>query len=42
MEIVRLQESGSDIIQYDIDRIENYYKAVVIIGAILLGLGLIV
>ena len=42
MEIIRLEESGSDIIQYDIDRVENYYKGVAIVGAILLGLGLVI
>jgi hypothetical protein len=42
MEIVRVLEDEVEMIRYEIDRVESYYKVVAIVGAILFGLGLVI
>jgi hypothetical protein len=35
-------ENTSDMLRFEIDRIENYYKIIALVGALMFGLGLII
>lgn len=42
IEIVRVENVSGELIEYEIDRMERFYWIAVVLGALLLGIGMII
>lgn len=42
MEIIRIEQTQGELIEYEVDRMERFYWIAIVLGALLVGIGMIV